>query len=236
MGDTRTLQNLIDDCAARADTVITTTSFVTQAQATTWINQFIGKMRSRVIQEFDEDYYTITGPNSSTSLNVDAYPLPTDFFKLLGVDYSVDSGANWRTAHRLNFADRNRFGSSSSWPNSSRPRYKLFGTNLMLRPVPSSVYLYRLVYAPTLTRLVNLSDTFEFYDGWDRFIGASVAVLMLGKEESSVTTQKNEALEAWADICADVRVRDAGEPGRVQDSMGFAIGSRRFAFNEDDFE
>lgn len=237
MGDMRTLQNLIDDAADRADMIVTASSFVTTTRVTTWINQMIGRMRSRLIREYNEDYYSTTGPSSSTSIGVDAYALPTDFFKLLGVDYSVDGGTNWRTARRLNFADRNRFGSSSSWPNTSRPRYKLFGQSVMFRPIPAAAYMYRLIYAPTLTRLVNVGDTFEFYDGWDRYIGASVAVLMLAKEESSAAEQRAEAAEAWEDICADARMRDAAEPERVQDAMRISAGGdRRFAFNEDDFE
>lgn len=227
MGDTRTLQQLIDDAAGRADVTITTDSFVTIALATTWVNQAIGKLRGRVIQEYDEDYYSKFGTTTPTSAGTDQYAVPTDFFKLLGVDYSVDGGVNFFDAKRLNFKDRNRYSSSSvPWSRTSPPRYKLFGANVLFRPVPNGIYHFRLIYAPTLTRLSNLAvDTFEFYNGWDRFVGAFVAEQIANKEESDPSPHIRAQGDAWNDICAEVRVRDAGEPARIQDVMGYSVDS-----------
>lgn len=225
MGDSRTLQQLLDDAAARADIApITATTHVTQSQATTWVNQAIGKLRGRIIKEYDEDYFTkFESPTIATVAGTDLYPNPTDFFKLLGIEFSTDNEVTWLDAARLNFGDRNRFGTSQSrWSATSRPRYKLFGAGLLWRPVPDGVYKFRRIYAPTLLRLSALSDTFEFYNGWDRFVGAFVAELIAIKRDESPAPHRAAQADAWADICEEVRVRDAAEPMRVRDSEGYS--------------
>lgn len=224
MGDSRTLQQLIDDVAARADVIITASSHTNVTQVATWINQFFGKMRGRVIQEFDEDYFTKTeSPIQATVAGTGEYANPADFFKLLGLDFSVDGGVQWHTAKRLNMGDRNNYGAGNSvWSKSSPPRYKLFGVNTMVRPVPDGVYHLRRLYAPTLVRITDLAGTFEFYNGWDRYVCASVAMLVLARRQQDPSAQKVEAAEGWLDICNEVRVRDAAEPARVQDVRGYS--------------
>lgn len=198
--------------------VVTSTSFVTTAQANTWINLAIAELREFMIAEMGDDWLAKAGSNSVTSANVDLYALPADCFKPLGVDVSFDNGLTWRTCDRFEFADRNRWQGATAWGFYNLPRYRLYGANVMFRPIPATVVTYRLWYIPSIARLVNDSDTYDFVNGWDDWVACRVAIRMLQKEESDASALSADLMAIMQRIVAAVRHRDAGTPKRMQDT------------------
>lgn len=199
--------------------VVSATSFITTSQLDNWINLAIAELRDALIQEFGDDYYATVTTAQSVSVGTDRYPLPADFYKAFGVDVSFDNGVRWRTIDRFEFADRNLLSQSSAWSLQQLPRYRLLGSNVMFTPAPdNSAWKYRIWYAPTITRLAQSSDVFDFVHGWDDWVACRVAIRMLQKEESDSSALERDLGIIAQRIGAAVRFRDSGAPKRVQDT------------------
>lgn len=130
-------------------------------------NQYIDASRAElydiVIQKYDGNYkvapyfpFVADGVNS-------LYPLPSDFYKLVGVDVQLNGAApltssnGWFTLHRFNNEDRNRFSYPGvavfGWWTSLF--YNLQGDNLWFIPIPQGGQMFRILYVP---RPVALDD------------------------------------------------------------------------------
>lgn len=226
MSDNRTLQQVRDDAAARADMTVTASTFVTITQANVWVNLAIAELRDIMIAEMGDDWLATVSTPAAIIANTDRYTLPTDCYKALGVDVSMDNQVTWQSLERFEFSERNKFATSSVW-GGLLPAYRLFGTQVMFRPIPATgigVY-YRIWHIPTITRLVNDSDTFDFVHGWDDWVACRVAIRMLVKEESDTSALVADLALIQQRIIGAVRHRDAGTPKRVQDTQRLSSSS-----------
>lgn len=220
MADSRTLAEVRSDARARADMEAGgSLDFVTNAQANVWINLAIAELRGVMIGEYGDDWLSKKSGNLTTTNGQDLDALPADFYKLLGVDVSFDSGSTWQTSNRFEFAERNRW-QSAAWGANALPYHRPYGSNIMWRPVPAGTYTYRLWYAPTITRLTADGDPFDYVHGWDDWVAQRVAIRMLMKEAepSIVMAMKDDLVAIMQRIAAEVRHRDAGSPKRVADT------------------
>ena len=155
-----TLGNIRATVRQRADMV--NTQFVTDAELNGYISASYFELYDIIIQKFGDDYESITPPFPITTVaNTQLYALPSDFYKLLGVDLQINSNSpnGWLTLKPFMFAERNR----NSFPNvqagvgyRSNLRYRLNGNNLWLTPTPQAGQALQLWYIP---RPTFLSDT-----------------------------------------------------------------------------
>ena len=196
-----------------------------------WINEGAQKLHQILVETYSSDYMetTATVPPSAAGLAA----LPSDFFKLLGVEMTV--GGQAYTLHRYNRQERNAFGVVS--PRRSLPLYKLTG--------PSSSTYYRqiefkppaLAYGQTLTVryapvfsarnqmgvitnavLTATTDTVDFDNGWERYIVLYTAIQMLKKEESDTGPLEMELAECFKQIVAGAENRDADQAPQAVDA------------------
>src|SRR5262245_59734819 len=127
-----TLGAIRDQVRQRCDMV--NSQFITDSEFNSYIQGSYFELYDLLVQKFGDDYFA-TGPYSMTTDGTSVtYALPSDFYKLLGVEGQLTSGAagQWVNIPRLNFADRNRataVGSVVPYP-ASKVRYRLHGSNI----------------------------------------------------------------------------------------------------------
>jgi len=224
MANTVTLAQLRTRSSQRAD--MENSEFVSPEELLSYINASYAELHDILVSKF-EDYYTISSLFSIASGNTS--PLPTDFYKLRGVDFKVDAN-NWISVSKFNFANRNTISRSSVSRSNKSAQYRVIGDNLMIEPESSAVGDYRIWYTPVYTPLVLETDTVNGLNSFEEYIVIDVAIKMLAKEESSVThlVKEKEAMGRRIDLMA--QNRDSGQPEKITDtsSYDYNFGDRIF--------
>lgn len=90
-----------------------------------------------------EHYYTGATPFTIVQDGSDSYALPTDFYKLSGVDKQLNAGSSWQTMLPFNFAERNEIAAL----NIFSQRYCIVGDRIMFRG-SGSTQTVQLWYIP----------------------------------------------------------------------------------------
>lgn len=221
MATTMTLLQLRDATRQRADMVGST--FVSDAELTSYINQSAFELYDILVSAYGEDYYTATPSTFVTDGTNDKYALPATFYKLLGVDLQLSSSpASWVTLRPFTFSERNRYAvpNFQSFYGFTNLRYRILGDQLWLTPLPSAGQTVRLYYVPRMTTLSLDADTLEGVSGWTEYVITDAAIKCLQKEESDpsvLMAQKQALLDRIATQAAN---RDAGNAARVADVVG----------------
>ena len=239
MATTMTLAQLRTAARQRADMVSST--FVTDAEFNSYINQSYFELYDLLVQKYGDNYYvadpaqfTTDGtssqfalPNgSSTSFTngrtgATSYAAPS-ILKLLGVDLSLASTQDsWVTIRPFNFSDRNRYAvpNFQSFYGITNMRYRLNGDYLWLNPIPRGGQTIQLWYVPRMTQLSSDSDTCDGISGWTKYIILDAAIKALIKEESDVSAHLAQKQALIQRIEAAAENRDAGNPSTVADTM-----------------
>lgn len=214
-----TLLELRTRARERADMVGST--FVSDASVTTWINQGLLELYDYVVNSF-EDYFSATTTLTVSSGNT--VTLPANFYKLRGLDYSMNGG--YQALREFGFAERNatsQAGINFLFNQGADRKYRILGDSLMLLPESASTGSYRLFYVPAMAVLsadgdVVLPSLTKF--GWDEYAVLFAAERMLSKEESSITDIRAERQEILARVIAMSANRQADQSETVQDVRG----------------
>ena len=104
MTDNVSLTELRTLTRQRAD--MENSQFVDDTELTRYLNNSWGELYNLIIDNFNEDYYTTTNTFTLTS-GTDSYSLPSDFYKLRGVDLVVTTTESV-PLRRYNWAERTR--------------------------------------------------------------------------------------------------------------------------------
>jgi hypothetical protein len=172
------------------------------------------------------ELYKITSTSISLVANQDTYSLPSDFYKLLGVDLS--SQGQPVTLKKFEFAERNKY---SYYPfyntrGLTALKYIVQGDSLRFIPMPNSNDSITVWYAPTMPALVNDADTFDGVNGWEDYIVFDAAIKMLIKEESDPTAIMSMKKEVEQSIQKMKVIRDQGGQYKVSDVTQDTIMNR----------
>jgi hypothetical protein len=161
--------------------------------------------------------YNLSSSSLTTVSGTGTYALPSDFYKLMGVDITY----NGRTygLDEFSFRERHRYEPGDvNLPDL--PKYRLEGTNLRLRPTPTGVYSGTVWYTPTRTQLVSGSDTLTGVSGWEEYVVVDAAIKCLLKEESDPSALMAKKAELKQRIEEAASVRSPAAPSRVVDVEG----------------
>lgn len=210
MADVINVSDLIVSARRRAN--MENTQFVTDAEVITYLDQANRKFYNLLVTEFENWFVSDT-----TFPTVDGqkeYDLPTDFYKLLGVDLEDASGRAF-TLRPFELNERNRI--VHTW--IGKPvRYILKGSKIVLVPTPSgAAQTIRLLYVPSPVAITSSAQTIEVFNGFDEYIALDAAIRMLMKEESDTALLERERAYMEQQIIDLMRGRDAGFPKRVTD-------------------
>lgn len=191
-----------------------------------------------LIQKFGDDYFLANPYSYTTTGQIDSvtqqstYPLPDDFYKLMRVEVALNPSDpnSWVTLREFQAIQANLW----NYPNVytfygiTNLRYRLWGTNLVIVPIPSADQTIRILYSPRPNQLINDTDTVDAISGWEEYIVVDACIKALVKEESdpSVFLLQKQALLKRIEEAAENR--NVGEPETVSDSK-----LRNFAWSDD---
>lgn len=151
-----TIVELRTQARQRAD--MENTQYVSDTEVNTYLNASLAELYDLLVATFD-DYY-LTSVTINLSANQELYPLPSDFYKVLGVD--LDTTANFNNPISLrafSFADRNR---NSFYGNVVSAQivdlqYHVQGQTIRFIPNPIGSGVVKVWYIPTARKLKPLS-------------------------------------------------------------------------------
>lgn len=192
-------------------------AFIETQELTDMVNSSYAELYDLLTTLYGNDYYATTSILNFVN-GQQSYTLPSDFYKLLGVDLKID--ATRKAALKpFMFPERNRYQNSllPSIYGFLQFRYRLNGNNIIFTPVPDSAREVTLWYIPVVSTLVNEGDTFDGVNGYEEYIIIDVARKLRIKEESDVSELMADKAAMITRINDSAQNRDAGMPERVMD-------------------
>lgn len=210
-----TLSSLRTRVRERAD--MKNSNFVEDSELNQYINSSYQELYDILVTSF-EDYYTLPPVSFSIASGSNYYTLPTDFYKLRGVDAKLDSD-NYYTMQPFDFANRNKFNQSLLVLNSANyyKQYRIVGGRLYITPEDNASGDYRIWYVPRATTLTSDSSTLDGINGWEEYIVVDAARKCLDKEESDTSALAQEKEMLRQRIINASAKRDAGMPKTITD-------------------
>lgn len=219
MSTTMTLLELRTATRQRADMVNST--FVSDAELNSYINQSLFELYDLLIQKYGNDYFVANPYTFTTDGTSDSYSLPSDFYKLLGVDLALSNSTDsYVTIKPFNFAERNRYAAPNfqSFYGITNLRYRLRGSKIWFTPIAEANQSMRIWYIPTMTTLSSDSSTTDGISGWTEYIIIDAAIKCMQKEESDVSILALQKAAIIQRIENASENRDAGFPKTISDT------------------
>jgi hypothetical protein len=220
MATTMTLAELRTATRQRADMV--NSQFISDSELNSYINQSYFELYDLLVQKYGDDYY-VASPYIFTTDGVNNFfSLPSDFYKLLGVDLALsNTNDSFVTIRPFNFGDRNRYAvpNFQSFYGVTNLRYRLKANQLWLTPIPGANQKIQIWYVPRLATLAIDSDTCDGISGWTEYVIIDAAIKCLQKEESDVSVLMAQKMAMIQRIQNAAENRDAANPSTVVDSQ-----------------
>ena len=223
-----TLANIRLESQQRCDKVNST--FYTAQEWNSMISQSYKELYDILIQKFGNDYFVTTPYTYTLSYKEQLYPLPPNFYKLLGVEVALNYNDpnSWVSLKEFSFIQRNLY----NFPNVytmygiTNLRYRLNGDNLMIVPPPQGGQTLWIWYSPRPSELLLDTDLVDGISGYEEYIVADVCIKALAKEESDVSIFMAQKQALMQRIIEAAENRNVGEPELVSDSRrrNFAWG------------
>ncbi len=215
-----TLSDIKTRVRERADMV--NSQFISDSEMLSYVNSAYQELYELLVNT-NEDYYTTSTTFTLSSSDNGVYALPSDFFKLRGVEYLLSG--EYITIYPYNWNERNSYNKSVTQalrPTGGRA-YRMMGSNLRIRPSDSAVGSYQMWYVPTLTALsadTDVVDTIMTRAGWEEYVVIEAAIKCLAKEESSTTHLMQEKMILKQRIIESASERDIDQPEKISDIRG----------------
>lgn len=180
-----------------------------------FINEGIELLHDKLVQAYAGDYVEKSSAFTFTTGDVS---LPTDFYKLLGVDLNAASGT--LTLNPYNRRERNAYKNTGTFGIfGAVPAYKLSsvggisGTGaLRLLPAPAAGATGVIWYAPTVATLVAGTDTVNFPGGWEKYVVFYATIQCILKEESDASAWQQTLRGLDQELKEIMENRDVGAP------------------------
>lgn len=193
---------------ARQRSDMENSTFVSDPEFNQYISQSYKELYDVLVAAYGNDWF-INNPLSPfqfQTTNSQYYPLPADFYKLIGVDLQYNSAPNgWVSLRRFEEADRNKYLNPNTAVNFlgySNLRYRVSGGYLELVPVPAQGQTIQIKYVPEPTSLqfmpicstTSTSTTVGVSDSTDISVGMSVygSGIPTGTTVTAVNTTLNQ--------------------------------------------
>ena len=170
-----------------------------------------------MITEIYEDY-NIASADITVQNNANIYNLPSNFFKMVGVDYNADTDSVVEVG-RFQFGERNKLERNFyADAFSTNLRYKLMGDTIVFLPDPPQGKKIRLWYVPASPTLVEDTQLIDGINGYEEMIISGVCVMIANKQEQDAAPFLGAKRSQQKRIRDEAPNRDAGQPARVTDS------------------
>lgn len=190
----------------------------------------VAQLYEKIVEAYGNDYEVATEFTITTDGTNDKYDLPTDFFKLLGVDLQLSAVSNDGTGRvslkRFNFADRNRYtlpNIQTLWGRTNL-RYRPYGNKIWFTPFPQASQTLYLLYVPRFTPFTTTASVFDPINNWQEWAINDLAMKARVKEESPIDDLMRLQAVQEDRLSSIIENRDAGAPQTTVDvyrSNGF---------------
>ena len=179
-----------------------------------YIQQSYRALYNIIINAF-ADFYVEDPVEFTLSPGESTYTLPSDFYRLVGVDF--ETNGNWQEIKVFNFNERNR--TNNVWRRGfvRSIRYRLMGNKLRFTPTDQADGKYRYWYIKKPEVPVDDTDTIDGFNGWDEYVVVDAAMKCLDKEESDYQLLLIEREQLKNDIMSNAGTRDESGVQTVQD-------------------
>lgn len=197
-------------------------NFISESEWNAYLNLAYFELYDILIQKFGDDYYVANPYSFATDGSTQRYSLPSDFYKMLGLDLQLGASSDsWVTIRPFMFIDRNRYAvpNFQSFYGVTNLRYRLSSGKLFLTPTPAANQILRLWYIPRLNELTSDSSTVDGVSGWQDYLPTDAAIKAMMKQEldpAGLMARKQALLARIESAAAN---RDAGSPQVVGDSQ-----------------
>lgn len=192
--------------------------YVDDAEWLDYINEGLGNLHDKLIAKSED--YALSSSSITIVNGTDTYNLPSDFYKLRGVDM-VRGGNNPNiTLHPFMFAERNRRQYATGHLDPGYVyQYHIQGTQIRFIPTPSASDSVTVWYAPTVTQLASDGDTVDSFilDTWCQWVVLHAAIRAGIKEESDTSQLERQLAEFERRVEFTAANRDAGAPKKMVD-------------------
>jgi len=227
-----TVSSLVTNARQRANKE--RSNFVTDAEILQLVDRAYKELYDLVVTSY-QDYYA-EDHDFTTVGGVKEYPLPPNFYKLLGVDMYIDAD-RFVTLRQFMFQERNKYRFNMITPTipAQIMQYHMLGDQLRLMPSPTSSTQMKIWYVPRAKNLTvsptpgaDEANEVDCLNGWEDFIITSAAIYILIKEESdpgALMAMKEQARERVLSTSIN---RNTAEPERVYDVGSIADNWRFF--------
>jgi hypothetical protein len=180
-----------------------------------FVNEGVQRLHEMLVEAYDSNYFKKS--QTFTTFGAETVTLPTDFYKLLGVDLTY--GSITQTVQPFARGMRNVYknlGSSTPW--GPAVHYSLQGpSTLRLLPAPPAGTPGTFWYVPVATPLVLTTDTVDFPNGWERYVVLYTAIQMKLKQEDDVRDLRYELEKMEAELRLIADRRDLASPAHAVD-------------------
>lgn len=179
------------------------------------INRAIPEFVDLVISSFGTEYYV---ENSLlTTDSTESLDLPTDFYKLTGLDILTSAG-KYQNLFRFNFHQRNQNNTQEIFfPWGINIEYRIIGDEIFFAPTPETGRTLRIWYVPTSIILEDDGDTFDFINGWEEYVIFFCSVRVKLKKEESIKVYQDLLKDKRDVILLASENRDSANEEVVQD-------------------
>lgn len=172
---------------ARQKANMENSNFIQPDELLNYINEALYTWYDVMVEAY-EDYFLPAEPLvfELPSGTDGLFDLPSDFYKLAGLDRSVSPGATDRFYPMKKTPWRARTNTENTWRYAltANVTYRIFKNKIQMTPKDSANGSYQLWYIPTATPFVNESDSIDTFNGFENLLIVDVAIKMLAKEES----------------------------------------------------
>jgi fibronectin type 3 domain-containing protein len=201
----------------------TASNFVTVPEWNSYINQSYFELYDLLITLY-EDYFLASPYSFTTDGSSNQYSMPSDFYKLMGVDCGQGGSTNgYITLKKFDFIARNRYvypQVTTTFMGVFNLRYRLMGSKIMLIPTPSAGQVLRVWYIPKLTQLLQDTDILTGVSGWSEYVIVDAAIKAMQKEESDCALLMQQKAMLIKRIEDSAMNRDAGQADTVSNVRG----------------
>lgn len=150
-----------------SDNIQDSDQFITDTEILAYLNEGGNELQQKLIDS-GSDYFLKSVQFTLSSGS--SYPLPSDFFKVRGVDKSING--QWISVEPFQFKERNKTHNgwayySALWINLVE--YRIAPSTIEFIPESNGLGSYQLHYEPVWTELLS-SDTFSLPNSWELYM------------------------------------------------------------------
>ncbi len=186
-----TIAEIKDRCRTRAD--MRNSAFVSDAELLDMINEAYAELYDILVSKVEN--YNVKTTTFAISNAANEYPMPDDFYKIIGVDFEAAVGQYITLFPFLEIERNLSFTSVRNIPTGS----------------------IRIRYTPAPAVFTDDTDLVDGISGWEALLITDVAIMMLDMEDTNTDRLERRRARLMRRIEEMSAVRDTGMPGRISD-------------------